>query len=852
MSTLTATLSGWLRVAFRDLRGDLRRFTILLACLALGVGTITIVGSVSAALQSALLRDAGVLLGGDLDATLSYRAATPDEKALLQTLGTLSEQVEVLGRAASDTGSTFISIRAVDQNYPLVGTATLEGSDAGIPELTAGDGETFGLVVDSLLLDRLHAGIGDKVTIENASFTVRGVIGSLPDQLTNGFGIGVPVIMSVEALNATGIVEPGVLARFHNKLLLKPGITFDAAAEKIRTAFPSSGFQINAPKDATADLARFFDIFGRFLIVVGLSSLLVGGVGVSNAIAAYVTERQRSIATMKALGATGAQIMAHFLFQVMLLTLVGSVLGLILGSLLTLVALPILGGLLKLTLPAVLDPGTLLTAAGFGLLVGFAFGYLPLRRAQKLKPALLFRSAGSAVEGGLGWRDYFRPGLWLPLGLAAAGIFGLATLTTGRPILVLWYAGAVLGAFLILRGAAWLLQAILRLVPPLPNAAWRNALKAIHRPGAPAPAVILSLGLGLSLLLLIALIDGNLRHQLSRESIPNAPSFVFMDLFEDEAQSLADFSKADATEVTDFRSVPMMRGKIESVNGVAVADLGRTPPPEFSWVFEEEIPLTSSPALPEDSTLTEGAWWPENYDGVPQISVFDRLREPLGLKLGDELKLLVFGQEITAKIGSFRDYAWRSGSVNFGFVFSPNAFADFDVSYLGLMKAAPGAERDLQSRLVAEFPDLIFLPVSEALESFAAILGNVTAAVEVIGGLAVVSGVLVLAGAMAAGRRQREADAVVMKVLGATRGDVVRAYLLEYGLLGLLAAVLAAALGLAGTWAFVEFVLEITFWVEPWLILWVVLGTVALSIAVGTATTWSALSTRPARFLREE
>jgi putative ABC transport system permease protein len=851
MSTLSETWQGWLRVAFRDLRGDLRRFTILLACLALGVGTITIVGSVSAALQSALLRDARVLLGGDLDATLSYRAANSDEKALLRTLGTLSEQVEVLGRAASDTDSAFISIRAVDANYPLVGTATVEGSTATIAELMATQGDSFGLVADSLLLDRLHVGLGDTVKIEDTTFTVRGVVGSLPDQLTNSIGVGVPVMMSVEALAATGIIEPGVLAQFHNTLLLNPGTGFDAAAEQIKAAFPNSGFQINAPKDATADLARFFDIFGRFLIVVGLSSLLVGGVGVSNAIAAYVTERQRSIATMKALGATGGQVMAHFLFQVLLLTAVGIVFGLILGGGLTLLALPILGGLLGLALPAVLDPGTLLTAAGFGLLVGFAFGYLPLRRAQKLKPALLFRSAGSAVEGGLGWRDYLRPGLWLPLGLAALGIYGLAALTTGRPVLVLWYAAAVLGAFLVLRGAAWLLQALLRLVPPLGNAAWRNALKSIHRPGAPAPIVILSLGLGLALLLLIALIDGNLRHQLSRESIPNAPSFVFMDLFEDEAQSLAGFSRADA-EVADFRSVPMMRGKIESVNGVPVAELGRTLPPEFSWVFDEEIPLTSSPTLPEDSTLTQGEWWPENYDGVPEVSVFDRLREPLGLKLGDELKLLVFGQEVTAKITSFRDYAWRSGSVNFGFVFSPNAFADFDVSYLGLMKAAPGAERGLQTKLVAEFPDLLFLPVSEALESFAQILGNVTAAVEVIGGLAVISGVLVLAGAMAAGRRQREADAVVMKVLGASRGDVVRAYLVEYGLLGLLAAVLAAGLGLAGTWAFVEFVLEIGFWVDPLLILWVVLGTVALTVAVGTLTTWSALSTRPTRFLREE
>lgn len=850
MSAAAAALRGWLRVALKDLRGDLRRFTILLACLALGVGTITIVGSVGAALQSALLRDARTLLGGDIEASLSYRAANPDERQEFQRLGKLGEVVEVMGRADAGEANSFLAIRAVDANYPLIGKVTVEGTDAPLPDLLAERDGSFGLVADALLLDRLGLKLGDQLTISDATFTLTGIIGTEPDRITAGMQFGLPVLMSVDALNATGILAPGVLASYRYKLLLDPPDAV-AATQAIETAFPKAGWKISGPKDATADLARFFDIFARFLTIVGLSSLLVGGLGVSNAISAYVTERQRSIATMKALGATGPRILVHFLTQVMLLTLAGIVLGLLLGTLLTMVLLPILGSLLGLSLPAVVDATTLFTAAGFGALTGFAFGYLPLRRAEKLKPALLFRSAGSAVEGGLEWRDMLKPGLWLPLGLAAAGIYALAAVTTGRPLLVLWYAIGILAAFLILRGAAWLLQRTLKLIPPPSNAALRNAIKSIWRPGAPAPVVILSLGLGLALLLLIALIDGNLRHQLARESIPNAPSFVFMDLFEDEAEAIRSFSVADKS-VETFASLPMVTGAIEAFNGVPVAELNRTPPPEFAFVLEGEIPLTASEGLPEQSTLTEGNWWPPNFIGQPEVSVFQRLKAPLGLKLGDVLTFRIFGEEVKVKIGSFRDYAWRSGSVNFGFVLSPNALADFPLSYLGLLKSVPGEERDVQQRLVAEFPDLLFLPVGEALETFAAILANVTTAVEVIGGLAVVSGVLVLAGAMAAGRKQRESDAVVMKVLGATRGDVVRAYLVEYGLLGLLAAVLAALLGLVGTWAFVEFVLEIDFWADPALLIWVTLGTIALAIVVGMLTTWSALSTRPARFLREE
>lgn len=851
MNAAAASLRGWLRVALKDLRGDLRRFTILLACLALGVGTITIVGSVGAALQSALLRDARTLLGGDIEAQLSYRAATPEERQEFTSLGKLGEVVEVMGRGDADEKNSFLAIRAVDANYPLIGTVTVEGTETPLPELLATrDDGSFGLVADQLLLDRLGLKLGDQLTISDATFTLTGIIGTEPDRITAGLQFGLPVLVSVDALNATGILAPGVLASYRYKILLN-GTDPDTAMAAIKTAFPKAGWKLAGPKDATEDLARFFDMFARFLTIVGLSSLLVGGLGVSNAISAYVTERQRSIATMKALGATGPRILVHFLTQVMLLTLAGIILGLILGTLLTMVLLPILGSLLGLSLPPVVDVVTLWTAAGFGALTGFAFGYLPLRRAEKLKPALLFRSAGSAVEGGLDWRDMLKPGLWLPLGLAAAGIYALAALTTGRPLLVLWYAIGILVAFLILRGAAWLLQRTLKLIPPLSNAAVRNAIKSIWRPGAPAPVVILSLGLGLALLLLIALIDGNLRHQLARESIPNAPSFVFMDLFEDEVESLKQFSVGDKS-VENFASVPMVTGAIEAINGVPVAELNRTPPQEFAFVLEGEIPLSSSDGLPEQSTITEGSWWPPNFIGEPEVSVFQRLKEPLGLKLGDILTFRIFGDEVKVKIGSFRDYAWRSGSVNFGFVLSPNALADFPLSYLGLVKAVPGQEAEVQQRLVADFPDLLFLPVGEALETFAAILANVTTAVEVIGGLAVVSGVLVLAGAMAAGRKQRESDAVVMKVLGATRGDVLRAYLVEYGLLGLLAAVLAALLGLAGTWAFVEFVLEIDFWADPALLIWVTLGTIALAIVVGMLTTWSALSTRPAGFLREE
>ncbi len=834
-------LGGWLRVAITDLRGDVRRFAVLLACLALGVATIAIVGSVGAALQSALARDARVVLGGDLEARLSWRAASDDERALFASLGRLAEVVEVSGRARAAGGSAFVSLRAVDDNYPLLGRVGHDGA-ADLPALLAGSAGRFGAVADPLLADRLGLAPGDSFEIGAATFVLAARLDSLPDQVTQGFQLGVPVLISLDGLAATGILAPGVLARYRYKLLLTDP-DFEAAAARIEAAFPEAGWQLSSPIDATEDLARAFDIFSRFLTIVGLSSLLVGGVGVANAVAAYITERQRSIATMRSLGATNARIMLHFLTQVMILVGAGVAIGLLLGVAVTLVALPVIGGLLSIALPPSVAPLPLLVAAAFGLAAGFAFAFLPLARATTIRPATLFRAAGAAVEGGLRWRDLRRPAIVGPPLLAALAMLALAAAITPRPQLIFWYAVGAIAAFAVLRLAASGLQRLLRLFPPAPGARLRHALKSIHRPGAPAPTVMLSLGLGLALLLLIALIDSNLRSS-SRRDRPDA-HFVFMDLFEDEAAALS--TLPPRSRCGESCATPMLRAPIPRSTAAAASETL----PENLPSSRKRDALTWS-RLPAGSEITAGQWWPPDHAGTQLVSVFEELREPLGLKLGDTVTFTLFGEPLEATIANFRDFEWRGGAINFSFVLSPGPVEAFPMSQVGMLKAAPGQEDALQRLLVERFPDLIFVPVGDALAAVTAILSTLSNAVAIVGGLAVLSGVFVLAGALAAGRQQREADATVMKVLGATRSDVVIAYLIEYGLLGALSAALAALLGGIGAWAFVTRVLEIGFRLDAGLVLVVAVTAVGLTILTGMLTTWSALSVRPVQFLRGE
>jgi putative ABC transport system permease protein len=820
----------------------------LLACLALGVGVIAAVSSVGAALQSAVIRDARSILGGDLDVRSNGHDVSPEQRATIESLGHSVRVVDANARANAGDNSALLSLRALGPGYPLVGAVEYAPADSELASLLDERDGRPGIVIDAQALTRLGIGLGDVVEIGIADFVVRGTLTALPDQAAQGFQLGLPALISDKALAQAGLDQASSLSRYSYKLVVPDGDA-ERAIANLKSAHPGADWEFRLPRDATANLARFFDLFSRFLTLVGLSSLLVGGVGVSNAVTAYVTERQTSIATMRSLGATSARIMVHFLSQIMILTLAGVLLGVGLGAATTLIALPILSDMLAIDLPPSTDPASLLTAAGFGLLIGFAFALLPLRGAQKLKPASLFRAAGGR-EHELSRRDILAPRTSLPLLAALAAIAGLAVVTTGEPELVMWYAIGTISAFLLLRVAAWLLQRGLRALPPPSNARLRQAIKAVYRPGAPAPTVVLSLGLGLALLLMITQLDQSLRTQINGAVADETPSFILLDVAREQLADLDAFVAADP-QISKFETIPMLRGTIQSIGGTPV-DALESVPDDIAEMFKGDTTLSWSGTLPIASVVTEGEWWDPNYAGPPLVSLSTELPEPLGLKLGDELTLAIAGRPVTATIASFREIDWRKNGLSFRILFSPGIIEQAPQTYMGSIKALKGAEADVETALSKTFPALTFLPVGDAIARISAILESLANAVALVGSLAVVSGVLVLAGAMTVGRKQREADAVVMKVLGATRRDVIVAFVTEYGVLGALAAIMGAGLGTAGAWAILTYVMEIPFTLNWLTIAVVTIGAVLVTVGTGILTTWSAMSVRPAQQLRGE
>lgn len=840
---------GWIRVGLLDLRSDLRRFGVLIACLALGTGVIAAVGSVGTSLRMAVERDATTLMGGDIEAARPDRDASPAELAFLKSLGQLAHVVDTNARASAGEEAAFVDLLAVDDAYPLLGqvrSPQLRDGERPGQLLGPADG-AFGALIDPVLFDRLAIAPGDRFMIGDTEFEVRGTLTSLPDAALRGFKLGLTTVISTEALSTLGDLRaplPGLLTQHRYKIVLD-GSSYDQAQAAIAGQFADPGWITRSPRDAVGSLIRYYDLFLRFLLIVGLSSLLVGGVGVYNGVSAYIAERQQSIAILRSLGATGARVLTHFLAQIGVLTAIGVGLGLLGGAAASLLAVPLVGQALNVNLPPSLQPAPLLTAAAFGAVSGFLFSYFPLARARATSPAMLFRSLGSAVLP-VALRDLLRPAVILPALLAAAAMFALAVATTGDLMLVVACVIGGAATFALLRVSGWLLQGLLKRLPRSASPTIRGALRNIYRPGSPAPTVVVSIGLGLSVLLIIILLQSNLTSQLLGVVSRDAPTFVATDLFEDEVETIASLSEGGDLE--RIETSPMLRAAVLGINGAPpdrMAELGD----DATFLLSGEIPVTRASEKPRATELTEGEWWPASYAGEQLVSLRDTLRTELGLALGDRIEFSLFGDTFEARVASFQRYELRNG-VDFMVTFSPGPIDAYPSTFMGSIKARPGHEKALERTLAQTFPEIAFLPVGDALNQLASVLGQLGMAVTMVGLLAVINGLLVLAGTMAAGRKQREADAVVQKVLGATRRDVLWVFVLEYGLLAIFATLIAALVGIAGAWAITAIALGIGFAPAPLLIGAVVAGAVLMTTAAGAATTWRALGTAPATYLR--
>ncbi len=837
------------RYAWRELRGGLKGFRIFIACLVLGVAAIAGVGTLSSSIAEGLRSNGQLILGGDVDVRLTSRPATEPEEAWLKDQGEVSE-IQILRamvRAVSNDKRLLSELKAVDDLYPLYGNLTLgeaventAGKDH--QDLLASSDGQYGALVEGTLLDRLSVKTGDILQIGTLPVVIRAVILREPDKASQGMSLGPRVIISGDALKKTGLIQPGSLVRYHYRLDLKEDSDIASFRELAKTDLPDAGWRITDSSNGAPGVRRFVERVAMFLTLVGLTALIVGGVGVGNAIRAYLDGKIETIATLKCLGASSSFIFRVHYLQVMALALVGSVAGLVLGFGGALLSSQFLATALPVPAIVTFQAGPLLLATAYGLLTATLFAIWPLARARETPAASLFRDVVAR-------RRWPRPVYLVLIALTFITLVALAILTVEEQIFAVGFVIAASAIFLILMGVGSLVQMVARHVPRSRIPTLRLAIANLHRPGSATASVILSMGLGLTLFVTVALIEGNLREQVQDQLPENAPAFFFIDIQNSQLDQFV--SAAEGIEgVSDVNYVPNLRGRIVKVNGVPASQVQVAS--DVKWVLRGDRGLTYSKEVPANATLVEGEWWPEDYQGKPLISMDQEAAVGMGIGIGDSLTVNVMGREITAEIANLREIDWSTLAINFVLVFDQNTLAAAPHSLLATAKAQDEAEASLFRAITTNFPNISVVRMKEALQAISRILEQLSSAVTATASITLVAGVLVLAGAFAAGHRKRVYDAVILKVLGATRRDIFKTFLLEYALLGFVTSVIAAAAGYTAAYMVITDILEAKWINLPWTVAGTIVISVGVTVLFGLLGSWRALGEKAAPILRSD
>lgn len=813
-----------LRLALRELRGGLSGLRLLAICLVLGVAALAGVGSLAAAIDRGIADNGQRILGGDLAAQLTQRRATAAEQAALARLGRVSEVVRLRAMAGTGDDRVLAEVKAVDAAYPFYGALTLSNGARLLPGTVA---------IAPALAARVHGG---RLAMGQASFRVAGVIATEPDATGDGFGFGPRILMRTPDLPATGLLAPGSLFRASYRVRLPRTVAPAAAARALKAALPGTSWTLTDRSNSAPGTRQFIDRLGQFLTLVGLTALVVAGVGVGNGVTAYLAAKSTTIAALKAMGAGSGIIFRSYGAQIGLVALVAVAVGAAVGAAVPWVIVQAAGDALPVPPALGVYPWPLLTAAAYGLLIAAGFAVIPLVHARDLPAARLLR-------------DTVEPRRWPGTGAVAlvvaagAGVTALAVGQADDPLFAGVFIAAALGLLALLTGLAAGIGWMAARVPRPRGVLSRLALANLHRPGALTTQLVVALGLGLTLFATLAVIETNLAGQLDDQVPTHAPSFFAIDIPTD---GLAAFTR-DVPRGATLRTVPSLRGPVTAVNGVPVTRLKVA---DGAWILRGDRGLSYAAAFPEHNVLTAGKWWPADYAGPPLVSIDQDAATALGLRIGDTLTIGVLGVDITARIASFRKIDWRSFGFNFAILFAPGTLEGAPHSWMATVALTPAQERPFAAAVGRDLPTASLVRVKDVIGQVAALFGQLSTAVRAAASVTVAAGIAVLIGALAASRRARTYDAVLLKVLGATRGQVAAATLLEYGLLALIVAGVALALGTAAGWYVVTRTLQLE-WSPAWgpVVATVGIGA-AVTILLGLAGSWAALSARPNAVLR--
>ncbi|HYE21564.1 MAG TPA: FtsX-like permease family protein [Tepidisphaeraceae bacterium] len=862
----------YLRLAARESRRSRGRMALFVGCIAVGVAAVVVVAGLSASVDQGVRAEGRKLLAADvavegrqpvpaeLDRILAaFATAAPDNPRPMQVRRADVREFASVVLGPGGGSSALSELKAVSGGYPFYGRLVLDPPRPPGELLLPADA----VVVAPDLLNRLGAKVGDSLTIGGAAFRVEAALIEEPDKLTVTFTLGPRVFISPEGLARTKLLDRGARVEYRTLLKLPDGATAADAARlerQIRAALPNAEFyRVRTFTEAQPALRRSVERIGRYLGLVGLLSLLVGGVGVAQVARAWLASRMDDIAVMRCLGARPREVVVLFLIQVVALALVASLVGGALGTGLHWMVPKIVGGLLPAELIRPLQPAAIARGVGLGIAVALIFTLPLLIGLRRIPPVRVFRRDAEPVRAG-------RLGQLVTAGLVLGGVWAAASLQAESVKQGGVFVGGLVAVIAVLALAAAGVSRLARLLPRgLGGVRLRHGLSHLARPGAATAGAIVALGLGVTFVFATRLVERHLTEQLRAELPGDAPSTFLLDVQPDQWAGIETILKAEGA--TGLEARPIVTARFSAIDGVPVSQLtgrdygaddrgggprGARQPGERPrrWNLTREQRITYGPALPRGNAVTAGSFPSKTPAGV---SIEENFARDLGVGVGSRLTLDVQGVPVELTVTSLRSVDWRTFGINFFLFAEPGPLDDAPQLRIAVARLPVGADLPgVQARIVRAFPNVTVIHVRDVMDKVLAVLQNLALAVRSLGLFVVVAGTVVLGGTIVATQARRAREVALLKAVGMTRLDVAAVFAIEYALTGAVAAVVGLAAAAALAWAVLTQVLELQ-WSPGAVELAAGAGaTVALAVVAGLLASARALAAKPVEVLRAE
>ena len=825
-------------IARRELRGAFRPLLVVLLSLAIGVATIATVGVLAECVRDSVRRDARALLGGDFVLeSANLPVADDDLERFFGPDALLSTTVRTTALVTGPDGRRLaVAVKAVDAAWPLLGSVEL---DPPIPIATALEGD--GAVVEAPLMARLGVGIGDRLLLGETSVRISAAILREPDRLAGFAGFGPRLLVNERTAERAGLIRPGALLRYEHRALV-PQRELEPVLARLRALEPDANWRLRTAAMVEPSVARFSDRLASYLMLAGVASLIVGGLGMALAVSGYLASRRPSIAVLKALGATAGEVDAVYGVLLGAVTVSGVGLGLVVGQLVPFLLAAGLSRLLPIPIQAGFHLEPLILAAATGLATAALFAGWPLATAREVSAASLLRAEVEPIRE---WPRGSRLGL---LGLVALGLAGLVVASVDRPLLGVLFVGGALATITLLAGLGRIL--LLLVVPLFARApvTLRLAARNLSRRGSGSLPVLVGFGAGLGALVTIGLVEANVRRELGVRLAERAPSHVVIDIQPDQWEPFQRLV-AETPGAILLQSAPTLRARITRIKGEPV-DRAQVAE-HVRWTIDRDRGLTWQATPPPGTELLAGSWWPPDYVGPPLVSIEGEVARGYGVGVGDTLAFNVLGRTLEARIANIRrEVNWAAGRLDFVFVLSPGVIDKAPHVRIAALELATSTAPQFLDRLARELPNATPIEVGSIARELGASLEKIALAIRIVAGITLLSGALVLAAALSAAHRRHVQQTVLLKILGAPRSQILRILLVEHLMLAGLAGVAAIVAGGLVAWAIVRFALGMewsTAWAPPVLVLSLAM---VLALSIGAASVWRLLARPAATVLR--